>query len=673
MSALFLSAFLAFSLQPMVGKMVLPLLGGAPAVWTTCLLFFQAVLLAGYAWVHFLVSRLSPGRQLLVHIVVLCLPLFFLPITLAVASPPAGVRNPTFWLLVRLTLLAALPFFAVTTTAPLLQKWFVRTGHPDAPDPYFLYAASNLGSLSALLAYPFLLEWILPLSGQSRIWSLLYGLAVIAIVISGVIASRRKDIREVSSTGAVRTNRSTRTTLRWIWYAFLPSSLLLGVTQYITTDIAVIPLLWVIPLALYLLTFVLVFARRTLLSQRLVVRIFAAALIPLVLLLIIQATRPVALVYPLHLVTFFLAAMLCHGELHRSRPPAEDLTRFYVWIAAGGAIGGLFNALVAPLLFTRVLEYPLALLLLALTIPGAGVLTRRNRRRFGYAVGGILAAGMIFWGFGRAGRSIHARRSFFGVSRVIRYEQNEHTFTSLVHGTTRHGLQNKAESQRATPLLYFHPSGPAGDIMSVAAERFPSARVGVIGLGAGTLAAYGTRDQRWTFFEIDPAVAEIAVEPRFFSYLSDCKATWQIVLGDGRISIAERAEGAFDLIVLDAYGSDAIPVHTITREAVALYMSRLSPDGLLAFHISNTHVDLEPVLGALSRSLGWVSFIRVDDAIAPEDQRRERAASTWVVLASRAQNLAAFAADPQWRVLGTDPATRLWTDDYSNLLGAIRW
>jgi len=730
-AALFLSAFLAFSLQPMVGKMVLPLLGGAPAVWNTCMVFYQVVLLAGYAYSHLLAGRLSLKVQLLVHFVILALPFLFLPITLASTGPPAGGQSPTLWLLSTLLLVVAPPFFAVTTTAPLLQRWFVSTRHREAADPYFLYAASNLGSLLALLAYPFVLEWLLPLTGQSRAWSLMYGLAALLILASGAIALKGKPalgegIASAIPQSSTGTNRMPRTTLRWVWYAFLPSSLLLGVTQYISTDIAVIPLFWVIPLALYLLTFVLVFARRVVLSRELVLRLFPGALVTLIFLLLIQATSPVTLVYPVHLVTFFLAAMICHGELVRSRPPAEDLTRFYFWIAVGGALGGLFNALIAPLLFTRILEYPLVLLLLALALPGSGVQDRktgwrgdlavmlglvllillvpallgllgldmdtnslrtplyaaaaffcylgsRNRRRFGLAVGGVLVAGMLFWGFGRAGRSIFAERSFFGVSRVIRYEQDGETFNSLIHGNTRHGLQNLADNERSIPLLYYHPSGPAGDIMAFVNERFPAARVGAIGLGTGAMAAYGTEKQHWTFYEIDPVVAEIAGDPRFFSYLSDSDASWEIVLGDGRLSISGTEEGIFDLIIVDAYGSDAIPVHTITREAVGMYLDRLAPEGLLVFHISNIYIDLEPVVGALSRSLECEALIRVDDAISPEEQRKGRSASTWVVLASRPQYLASFAVDPAWRAIEAPRETRLWTDDYSNLLSVIHW
>jgi len=715
----------------MVGKMVLPLLGGAPAVWNTCMVFYQAVLLAGYAYSHMLAGRLSLKIQLLIHLVILGLPLLFLPITLAASATPAGSQSPTLWLLSTLFLVVAPPFFAVTTTAPLLQRWFVSARHQESADPYFLYAASNLGSLLALLAYPLLLEWLLPLTGQSRAWSLMYGLAALLILTCGAIALRGQPVPGQGGSAALRPGssgieRSTGTTIRWVWYAFLPSSLLLGVTHYISTDIAVIPLFWVIPLALYLLSFVLVFARRRVLSRELVLRIFPGALVTLIFLLLIQATSPVMLVYPVHLVTFFLAAMICHSELVRSRPPAEDLTRFYFWIAVGGALGGFFNALIAPLLFTRILEYPLVLLLLALALPGTGPRERRtgwqgdlaimfglallilavpillgllgldmetnslrtplyaaaaffcylgsrNRRRFGLAVSGVLVAGMLFWGFARAGKSIFAERSFFGVSRVVRYEQDGATFNSLIHGNTRHGLQNLAESERSVPLLYYHPAGPAGDIMDFVNERFPAARVGAIGLGTGAMAAYGLKDQYWTFFEIDPVVAEIAGDPRFFSYLSDSDASWEIVLGDGRLSISGTGAGIFDLIIVDAYGSDAIPVHTITREAVGLYLDRLTPEGVLVFHISNIYINLEPVIGAISRSLGSEAIIRVDDAISPKEQGEGRSASTWVVLASRPQNLASFAGDPAWRVIEVPRETRLWTDDYSNLLSIIHW
>jgi hypothetical protein len=335
-------------------------------------------------------------------------------------------------------------------------------------------------------------------------------------------------------------------------------------------------------------------------------------------------------------------------------------------------LGGIFNALVAPLLFTPILEYPLVLLLAAFALPGEGIPQRLNRRRFGFAVGGILLAGLIFGGAGRAGRTIHAERSFFGISRVIRYEQAGRTYHSLVHGTTRHGLQNRAGAERTTPLLYYHPAGPAGDIMAYVEERFPAARIGAVGLGSGAMAAYGRENQRWTFFEIDPAVTDIAEDSSFFSYLSESEASVEVIPGDGRLSLAGYGAGTFDLIILDAYSSDAIPVHTITREAVVMYLLRLSQGGLLAFHISNSHLDLEPVLGVLSRTTGCAAMIRIDDSIPPEEQRQGRASSSWVVMAFQGDDLAPFARNRAWRVVEAPPDFPLWTDDYSSLLSVLR-
>ena len=508
-------------------------------------------------------------------------------------------------------------------------------------------------------------------------------------------------------------------------YAFLPSSLLLGVTQYISTDIAVVPLLWVIPLSIYLLSFILVFARRPPLSHAMVLRIFPGALVALVLLLLIRAAQPVAIVFPIHLITFFLAAMVCHGELVRLRPPARDLTRFYLWIAAGGVLGGLFNALVAPLVFTGVAEYPLVLFLTALALPyrresdrranwskdvllvgilialivvvplalrwlgiadDAGAartplyaiavvlcyLGSRNRRRFGFAVGGLLLAGLILPGT-FVGRTVFARRTFFGVNRVLQYEQEEEAYHALTHGTTRHGLQSLDPERQSVPLLYYHPNGPSGDIFRMLNEGSPQARVGAIGLGSGALSAYANAGQVWTFYEIDPVVAEIAATREYFTYLHDTEAEWEIVLGDGRLSIAGAGRGQFDLIVVDAYGSDAIPVHMLTREAVELFADKLAPDGLIAFHVSNRFLDLEPVLGGIAESLGYEALVRDDNAITPGEQARGRVASTWVAVARRPRTLEPLRRLRTWRALRLRPGARVWTDSFTNLLGIIRW
>lgn len=731
-SALFLGAFLAFALQPMVAKMVLPHLGGVPAVWNTCMVFYQVILLGGYAYSHILTTRLRLRNQLIVHSVVLLLPLLLLPITFPSSAQPPGEANPIPWLLGVLFIAVAPPFFAVTATSPLLQRWFTSTRHPHARDPYFLYATSNLGSLLALLAYPLFFERFFTTTVQSNLWSIGYGFAAVTIMVGGFTTLRGRAGGEMVSSHSidrVKERRGPGSTSRpwhlWILYAFLPSSLLLGLTQYLSTDIAVVPLLWIVPLAMYLLSFIFVFARKPPISHELMLKIFPGALAALVLLLLIHASQPLVLIYPIHMLTFFLAAMVCHGEMVRLRPPSSDLTKFYLWIALGGALGGLFNALIAPILFKGVAEYPIVLFLTALALPRSrdqagraewpkdillvGILVlvvvsvplvlmwlgldveanfsriplyavaaflcylgSRNRRRFGLAVGGLLLAGLVFPA-GGGKRTLFTERSFFGVNRVIHYEENGEVFHNLIHGTTHHGLQNMEASRRAMPLLYYHPLGPSGDIFQHLSTRAPEARVGAIGLGSGALAAYGTMNQHWTFYEIDPVVEKIATDPRFFTYLQDSKATWDIVLGDGRLSIAEAPAENFDLIVVDAYGSDAIPVHTITQEAVELYMSKLVPGGLVAFHISNVFMDLEPVLAGIAESLGLQAFIRDDDAVSPAERAQGRAVATWVILARRVEDLGPLPRMVTWEPVGSYTGSRVWTDTYTDLFSVIRW
>ena len=682
-------------------------------------------------------TRTSSGP---VHVPLLLLPLLVLPISLQGKALPPAEANPIPWLLGVLILTAALPFFAVTTTAPLLQRWFASTPHPHASDPYFLYAASNLGSLLALLSYPLVVERHLSLTQQSRLWGTGYQLTALVIAVCGVAAvlfnSRSAEGRLAHGGVAARfgtiapeRERSHSVAgsgpLRWVFYAFLPSSLLLGVTQYISTDIAVVPLLWVVPFSLYLLSFILVFARRPLLPHGVALRIFPGILVALVLLMMIRATQPVAVVFPVHLITFFFAALVYHGELVRLRPPATDLTKFYLWIAIGGLLGGFFNALVAPLLFTGVVEYPLVLFLAALAMPateqtakggemrrglalagallllvvivplvlrGLGLtdemgtartplyavavvlcyLASRNRRHFGFAIGGLLLVVLAFPG-SLAGRPLFAHRTFFGVSRVLSIEREGEVYHTLTHGTTRHGLQSTDQERRDVPLLYYHPMGPSGDIFRLLNERDGGVRVGAIGLGSGALAAYARAGQEWTYYEIDPVVARIAADPEYFTYLSDSAAEWRVVLGDGRLSIARAPEASFDLVVVDAYGSDAIPVHMLTREAVRLFSEKLTPDGMIAFHISNQFLDLESVVHGIAESLSLHALVRTDDAITPDEQVRGRVASTWVAVARQSGILEPLKRLGSWRALRGKPDARVWTDEFTDLWSIIRW
>ncbi len=734
---LFASAALLFLVQPMFARLVLPLLGGSPAVWNTALVFFQATLLAGYAYAHASTAWLGARRQAALHLVVLLLPLAVLPIAVPANWTPPANANPAPWLLALMAVAVGLPFFAVATTSPLLQKWFAAGGHRDAADPYFLYAASNIGSLLALLSYPLWIEPRLTLAAQSELWTWGYvGLVVLIVACAAALfrrgafalqtPRRAQDTRPASDENASDATRSTpaptaRQRARWVLLAFVPSSLMLGVTTYLSSEIAAVPLLWVIPLALYLLTFVIAFARREIFPRSLLVRALPIVVVPLVVALNMQATEPIGWLMLLHLAVFFVAALLCHSQLAAERPAAEHLTGFYLWLSIGGVLGGAFNALVAPVVFSVVAEYPLAIVLacwvglwgvgpravapvrrtdwmwpltvglvavvgvlaLELTrwreLPAvAGVVfgvlalgafvVARYPLRFALSVAALLLAGSFY--HGEKGRVLHAERSFFGVHRVT-LDPTGH-FRLLVHGMTLHGQQSLDPARRREPLTYYHRHGPIGDVLAAVA-RDPAKRIGVVGLGSGSLAAYAAPRQPWTYFEIDPVVEKLARDDRYFTFLRDSPGDIRVVLGDARRSIARERDAAFDGLIVDAYSSDAIPVHLVTREALALYARKLARGGVLAFHISNLHLDLEPVFANLAGEARLVCRVR-DDTDVPEPERAlGRAPSVWLVMARNAADLGALAHDSRWVAARTDPRQAVWTDDYSSLLSVFRW
>jgi hypothetical protein len=725
-ATLFVSAFLLFLVQPMVGKMVLPLLGGTPAVWNTCMVFFQALLLAGYAYAHASTARLGVRRQSLAHLAVLVLPLAVLPIGLSHATAPPGDAAPVPWLLLTLTLAVGLPFFVVATSGPLLQQWFTATGHPSARDPYFLYAASNLGSLLALVAYPVVVEPAYALAEQSRLWAWGYaGLVGLTAACAGVVRWWGGEVVNhpsppVATGGSSETASPPR--LRWLFLAFVPSSLLLGVTTYLTTDLAAVPLLWVVPLALYLVTFILAFARRRWGRRRPAAAALPVFALCLTLALLSSATEPVWVLVPLHLATFFVAALVCHGELARARPPADRLTEYYLWIAVGGVLGGLFNALLAPLLFRKLglIEYPLALVLACIAIPagrpagcrgwfkplalglftvGLAVIGRvvfpepgklamavlfgvpvllcallmDSPRRFALGLGAIFLAGSLHPG--PHGRTLFDERNFFGVVRVT--EEPGTGWHRMVHGNTVHGRQAWEDGvPQPTPLGYYYPTGPAGSIFDALNAKSGTRAVAICGLGAGALAAYAKPGQGWTFYEIDPTVARVALDPSLFTYLRDNfpDPAKLIVLGDARLRLRDAPDRAYDLIVIDCFSSDAIPVHLLTREALEVYRSKLAPGGLLAVHVSNRYLDLKPVLAALARDAGWDECrAREDLAVTADEARAGKSASIWVVLAERTADLGLLARRGGWGRVVPPPGFPVWKDGYSNVLGVFRW
>jgi hypothetical protein len=719
----FLSACLLFTIQLIFGKTVLPLFGGSASVWTTCMLFFQAALLAGYAYAHALTSRTGFRGQVLIHGALLGLSLLALPIEVpSTFAPPAGA-DPVPGLLLLLTISLGLPFFTLSATAPLIQHWFSRTRHSSADNPYFLYAASNLGSMIGLLGYPTLIEPVFTLSAQRRDWSAgywIFSALILACAIAGVLGG---SLRAHSKPRADSPPISHATRLRWVLLALVPSSLLLGVTQYMSTDIAAIPLLWVIPLALYLLTFVLVFARRVPLAHGTMVLLQPFGLIPLVLLWFwkIPGTAPVFI--PLHLAVFFLTAMVCHGELVRSRPSAERLTEFYLWISVGGALGGLVNVLVAPALFTDLTEYPLAILAACFLRPGGLSLHRDARVRslallglalvpgtllvavaarlgelegalraggartvaavagasavvavfayalrfrpltFGASLGGILAASALV----STGRTpvLHAERNFFGVHHVTR--EGGGAYHVLRHGTTVHGAQAQAPARRGEPLTYFSREGPLGEALDALSTPSGGRQVAVIGLGAGSMSAYGRAGEHWTYYEIDPAVERIARDPRLFTFLRDSPAQVSVVLGDARLSLSAASLSKYDLIVLDAFSSDVIPVHLLTREAFALYLKRLSPDGVLLLHLSNRYLDLIPIVAAAAHDTGITGRYHPAWPMSSEQVGEWKVPSTWAVLSGRPETLRSLNTRDGWLPLENAPTSRGWTDDFSNV------
>ncbi|MBN1508097.1 MAG: fused MFS/spermidine synthase [Sedimentisphaerales bacterium] len=717
--ALFLGAFLLFAIQPMFTKMILPLLGGTPAVWNTAVMFFQAMLLGGYLYAH-LLSRIDRVQwQVLVHALVLVIGLLFLPVRLAWPQAPPGMMHPAAWLIALLAFSIGVPFFAVSATAPLLQRWFSRSGHPHASDPYFLYVSSNIGGMAALLTYPVLIEPWLGLSLQSRTWTAGYAVLSVIIVLCAISlrALRRPDDRAdvrasgpVEAVAALSDEIAWHTRGRWLVLSFVPSALLLAVTLHISTDVASAPFLWVVPLSLYMLTFILVFARRPILKHKWMLLIQ----IPLYALLAVSFTKLDLLpLFALDMAVLFVTAMVCHGELVRLRPAASRLTEFYLWMSLGGLLGGVFCVLVAPRLFSSVLEYPLILSVACLVRPGAtgggwrrslldGVLPAAVVLSYSFVQGmldseivgpimlyiGVTVAFFLFrhrplrlaLGFAPilfgtifladdASHRLLRQRSFFGVYTVCKDPSgNVH---SLHHGNIVHGDQHLDEETVRTPTSYYNRQGPLGQVFEAMRMVRPLKHVGCVGLGAGTTACYQEPRQAMTFFEVDPVMERIARDPKLFRYLEVAEPNVSVVLGDGRQSIGRVADGTFDLITLDAFSSDAIPVHMLTREALALYMRKLAPGGLVLFHISNRYVNLEPVLANLTMDAGLAALVEDYEPSAEAGVYGWR--SSWVAVARDAGDLALLNEEDGWRPLKPDVSVGLWTDDYSNLFRTLIW
>lgn len=712
-----------FVLQPLFGKLLLPYLGGSPAVWNTCMVFYQAVLFFAYLYAHLVSTRLKILHQILLHSGLIIFSLLSLPLTLGENLQPPTESNPTFWLIATLSIAIGMPFFIVSTTSPLLQRWFSHIGHNASTDPYFLYVASNLGSMIALLSYPFLIEPQISLAEQKSYWSLFYVCLISLVIVNGFLLWKSQktnnETEEILEAEEATQPLPVKTLLYWLALSFVPSSLLLGLTNFISTDIASAPLLWIIPLTLYLLTFILVFSKWAQYIHPIMVKIQPMILLPFFAFSFID---PAAISFNLnlllHLLAFFLAVMVCHGELAKSRPEPRHLTHFYLTMSFGGMLGGMFNTFVAPFIFNAVYEYPIMIIAALLLRPASEKIRPNVSSVFPLA---LLVSGIIYYlitdnlsqsliyaltnslillaGFSYTYRNnplnlalissliliftlsiqnilsnaIFQQRSFFGVlsvrTNILKNEKNQpERYHELFHGTTKHGAQRLVSPFQTTPLTYYSQPGPMGQLFKTFESKSQHWNIGAVGLGAGALACYQTGQQNWTFYEIDPLVIEVAKDDRYFSYLKRCTPSATFVVGDARLSLKHEPDQKFDLLIMDAFSSDSIPTHLLTQEAIKLYFAKLKPNGILTFHITNRHLKLKKVIADHAQQLKLATLIQ---EFKPGNNIPLVVATDWVAMAKHEKTLAPLRESRlgNWHKPPLYFDMKPWTDDFSNIIG----
>lgn len=726
-ATVFVSAGLVFLVEPMAAKLILPLLGGSPAVWNTSLAFFQIALLAGYGYAHALQRLRSLRAHAATHLALLALAGAVLPLRVTSLFGQPSSDHPIAWLLAVLTVSLGAPFAILSATAPLIQAWYARVIDSDeGREPYVLYAASNLGSLLALLAYPIAVEPTLTLQAQRLGWSLGYGLFVLLIAVTALGVARAPAVAAAAGHEAPSRPLGWMERLRWIALAAIPSSLMQGVTSHITTDVASAPFLWVVPLALYLLTFVIAFQARPAIPAG-VTLVLQAAFVSACAAILPFSALHIGLQFAVHLGAFFFTALMCHQTLVARRPEAARLTEFYLWMSVGGVVGGGFNAFIAPVVFDNVWEYPLVLALSCLARPwrlgridpqvwvmlGVGVVcslaamvltTFRSHFRGAEVVGDLDAFHLVTIGlmlaatiaafvtrrhapvffavitvlsiaaYGASDRATTTQswRSFFGVLRQSQANVPAlgGEVRMLAHGTTLHGAQAQAPAWRCRPLVYYTPLTPIGQVFTALGRERPALRIGAVGLGTGSVAAYVRPGDHLTFFEIDPLVIRVATDPRHFSYTSRCaRGQVDYVVGDARLTLARQPTDAFDILLIDAFSSDAVPTHLLTVEAVRGYLTHLKPDGVLILHLSNRNLDLKGPAQAVAHAAGGSALLQQRRIKAGQGMFWEADEDAVIVGRSPAA-LRRFMADPRWTA--TNPfRVRPWTDDYVNLPGAL--
>lgn len=698
---IFLSAWVLFLIQPLIAKILLPIFGGVPSVWNICMMFFQGILLLGYCYAHIL-SKLSYTAQKWLQYFLLGASFFILPILLN-SDYASTITQPTLSLLKLLSYKIALPLFLLSSTSPLVQKWYSKTNLPNASDPYFLYSISNLGSLGALLSFPFILEPTMGMHTLLILWSITYCLYVTSLVYT---MHKSKPLYKNITKSTPNDHPNVLTRLQWLLLSFAPSSLLLGVTTYITTDIAATPLLWILPFSLFLLSYIIAFARRPFITKKWLINNLAFFIfLPLLALSKIVLLTGFELIF-FHLIGFFALCMVCLVILADSRPNNTHLTEFYFWLGLGGFLGGLFNSIIAPQIFTGIYEYHLAFALcLFLT---TRLLDWQNLSKYDlispamiavllvlnyiliqyYPVGSItLISNLCIFGiiiyilsanknqiqfalnisllllffltlpFYPAAKLIHQTRNFFGVTRVYLDHHRNHI---LMSGTTVHGVQYMSQPMSVNrAALYYGDSATLNDYLQ---QQKSNMKVAIAGLGIGTLSCQFKPEAQVTYYEIDPTMIEIASNASLFSNLKMCPPN-KIILGDARLNLAKAPPNYFDLIILDVFSSDSLPTHVVTLEAINVYLSKLSTDGILLIHIVNRYVDLLPILTAITHHLGLYALYI--------DQTQNNGQTKWVLITRNKQVAKDIGEHLGWQPLPKLKKAILWTDDFSNIFGAL--
>ncbi|HEY5713521.1 MAG TPA: fused MFS/spermidine synthase [Allosphingosinicella sp.] len=708
-------SFLLFLTQPMIARMALPRVGGSPSIWNSAMLVYQFLLLAGYAYAHW-VARLRPRRQVGIHLVLLGLAALWLPIGLTAAIPPLG-SEPALWVPWFLLSSIGPVFFIVSAQAPLMQRWYALES--SRGDPYPLYAASNLGSFAGLISYPLLVEPLTSLQQQSLVWTGIYAFLVLLVAACALTVPAQAVEEVPEETEAAPTGRQM---LRWIVIAAVPSGLMLSTTTHLTTDIVAVPLLWVLPLGLYLLSFVIAFAERRGIAN------FFTVIAPLIILIagglaFSKGFYSPLLTATLGLLLLFVTAVALHSELFRTRPAVGHLTQFYLAMSFGGMLGGLFCAIVAPLLFDWAYEHPILILAAAVLVPQMPLISWPKRwtmllsiavpalafilsfgterilflyggtwpmvgsvvvsllalaclgRRWPFAAG--LAALMLsYGGWSTLVQSTEGvrTRSYFGIYEVS--ERGDHSARVLTHGTTLHGIQNLRPGLERIPTSYYARRSGVGLTMTNADALYGAhPRIGVVGLGSGTLACYARPNQAWTFFEIDPAMVQVARTR--FSFLSRCAPQAQMVLGDARLSLARQPRGSLDILAVDAFSSDSVPMHLLTREALAVYGQAVQRNGIVLFHISNRYLDLKPVVADIAAREGWTATML--QYVPDEDEESLNATiSVWIAMSrdpAAIDRLVGLSGDDSiyWEMVEPRPGFTGWTDDHASILSIINF